>query len=65
MRVIVDLSKCCGAGRCVMTAPQVFDQQEDGTVKLLDETPPVELHAVVREAAKVCPGFAIRVEERE
>lgn len=62
MRVFVDTKKCCGAGQCVMLAPQVFDQQEHGTVKLLDSTPPTELHKAVREAATVCPGGAIRVE---
>jgi ferredoxin len=65
MRVIVDLPKCCGAGQCVLLAPKVFDQQEDGIVILLDEKPPKELHAAVREAASVCPGAAIRLEESQ
>ena len=65
MRVIVDLPKCCGAGQCVMVAPKVFDQQDDGIVILLDEAPPKELHTAVREAASVCPGAAIRLEENE
>lgn len=64
MRVIVDAKKCCGAGQCVQLAPQVFDQGDDGTVILLDAAPPEALHAVVREAACVCPGSAIRVDER-
>ena len=63
MRVIVDVEKCCGAGRCVLLATKVFDQQDDGIVQLLDATPPKELHAAVREAACVCPGAAIRVDE--
>lgn len=64
MRVIVDFEKCCGAGQCCLLAPKVFDQRDDGIVILLDETPPAELHAAVREAACVCPGAAIRVEDR-
>ncbi|AKT42110.1 ferredoxin [Chondromyces crocatus] len=63
MRVIVDLPKCCGAGQCVLIAPQVFDQQDDGIVILLDEAPPKEFHAATREAASVCPGAAIQLEE--
>lgn len=63
MRVIVDEQRCCGAGRCVMTAPAVFDQREDGVVILLDAAPPEALHRAVREAASVCPGGAIRLEE--
>ncbi|MGK4006205.1 ferredoxin [Sorangium sp. So ce1036] len=63
MRVIVDFEKCCGAGQCVMLAPRVFDQRDDGIVILLDEAPPEEQHAAVREAATVCPGAAIRLDE--
>ncbi len=64
MRVIVDYDKCCGAGQCVMVAPKVFDQRDDGIVILLDETPPEELHAAVREAAAVCPAAAIKLEDK-
>lgn len=64
MRVIVDVEKCCGAGQCVLLAPKVFDQQDDGIVLLLDAAPPRELHASVREAANVCPASAITVDER-
>ncbi|XXT21192.1 ferredoxin [Sorangium sp. So ce429] len=65
MRVRVDEVKCCGAGQCVLVAPRVFDQRDDGIVILLDEAPPEELHAAVREAASVCPCAAILLEERE
>ncbi|MEV6717580.1 ferredoxin [Lentzea sp. NPDC051208] len=62
MKVTVDQEKCCGAGTCVLLAPDVFDQRdEDGIVVLLDETPPEELQDVVREAVSVCPGVAISV----
>ncbi len=64
MKVTVDQDKCCGAGTCVLLAPDVFDQRdEDGIVVLLDEKPGEELHAIVREAASVCPGVAISVSE--
>jgi ferredoxin len=63
-KLTVDQDKCCGAGQCVLLAPEVFDQREqDGIVVLLDETPDDALHAVVREAASVCPAAAITVEE--
>ena len=64
MKIFVDEEKCCGAGSCVLLAPDVFEQREDdGIVILLDDSPAAELHGVVREAANVCPGVAIRVEE--
>jgi ferredoxin len=62
MKVEVDTDKCCGAGTCVLVAPDVFDQgDDDGIVILLDATPAPELHAAVREAASVCPAAAIRL----
>ncbi|SDG06805.1 Ferredoxin [Lentzea fradiae] len=64
MKVSVDLDKCVGAGQCVLTADDVFDQRdEDGLVKLLDPSPPGERLADVRLAAEMCPASAITVEE--
>ncbi|MBB5857662.1 ferredoxin [Amycolatopsis umgeniensis] len=65
MKITVDQDRCCGAGTCVLLAPDVFDQrEEDGIVLLLEETPGPGLHDVAREAASVCPGAAITVNER-
>jgi len=64
MQVVIDEEKCCGAGQCVLVAPEVFDQRdEDGIVVLLNENPPAELADDVRNAAAVCPALAIRIEE--
>ncbi|MBO3676198.1 ferredoxin [Streptomyces sp. NEAU-YJ-81] len=64
MKVTVDEDKCCAAGTCVLTAPEVFDQREDdGVVILLDAAPAGNLHAAVRECAAVCPAGAIHVGE--
>ncbi|GIH62755.1 ferredoxin [Microbispora siamensis] len=64
MKVIVDEAKCCGAGQCVLIAPEVFDQRdEDGIVVLLEPEPAEDRHSAVREAAAVCPGAAIQLAE--
>ncbi|WP_345380844.1 ferredoxin [Pseudonocardia yuanmonensis] len=64
MKVTVDEDRCCGAGQCVMLAPDVFDQREDdGIVVLLEAEPDAALHTAVREAADVCPAAAITVDE--
>lgn len=64
MKITVDEEKCCGAGQCVLIAPEVFDQRdEDGIVVLLTEEPAAEHGAAVREAASVCPGAAIFLDE--
>lgn len=48
---------------CVLTEPAVFDQDDDGTVLLLDPAPPAAGHAAVRDAALVCPAGAITVQD--
>nr|WP_240782359.1 ferredoxin [Roseococcus sp. SYP-B2431] len=59
----IEEDKCCGAGQCVLAAPTVFDQrEEDGIVILLDETPPDDKLAEVRQAIRLCPALAIKVE---
>ena len=64
MRIVVDVERCRGAGLCALTAPEVFDQDEqDGTVIVLDDKPPPELHHAVRVAARLCPNSVIRLEE--
>jgi ferredoxin len=64
MRVTVDKHVCIGAGQCVMSAPGVFDQDDDeGTVVLLEETPVRTTWDAVRKAADRCPSGAIRVDE--
>ncbi|MGY0490168.1 ferredoxin [Streptomyces sp. WG-D5] len=63
MKLTVDQDKCCGAGACVLSAPEVFDQRdEDGIVTLLTPEPDAEHHAAVREAAAMCPTSAIAVD---
>jgi ferredoxin len=63
MQVVVDEQKCIGAGNCVRTAPDVFDQGEEGFVELLDDNPPSELEGDVLLARRLCPSRAITVNE--
>lgn len=64
MHITIDETKCCGAGQCVLAAPDLFDQREDdGIVILLNAHPPVEQYAQAREAAAVCPAALIDVQE--
>lgn len=65
MDVRVDRTRCLGAGLCALTAPEVFDQdEEEGRVVLLDAHPPLERQAAVRVAAGVCPAAVITVRDR-
>jgi ferredoxin len=59
MRLEVDTYRCIGAGRCTWVAPEVFEQDEDGIVVLLDATPPADLAGEIAEAVRMCPAEAI------
>ncbi|MEU0568805.1 ferredoxin [Nonomuraea sp. NPDC005983] len=62
MKITADTTVCIGAGMCALTVPQIFDQSEDeGTVVVLDETPPAEQEAAVQRAVTLCPSGAISV----
>ncbi|MBD3003780.1 ferredoxin [Streptomyces sp. 5-10] len=64
MKVHVDETKCCGAGQCVLIAPEVFDQRdEDGIVVLLTPEPTEDQRSGAWEAAAVCPAAAITLDE--
>lgn len=61
LRVAVDRDRCCGAGNCVLTAPEVFDQDDaDGLVLLRDPAPREALRERVQRAVDLCPTDAIR-----
>ena len=63
MRVSVDRSRCLGSGNCLTWASEVFDQSDDDfLVVVLDETPPAERREAIEQAARFCPGQAIRVD---
>ena len=64
MRITVDVERCCGAGQCVLSAPDVFDQNDDdGRVVVLVPEPSANRHADVRQAVKLCPARAIVVHD--
>lgn len=63
MRVVVESNMCMGSGNCVGESPEVFTQDSDGVVVVLNETPPEELRDRVELAAAECPSQCIRVED--
>jgi ferredoxin len=61
VKVTADRDVCISAGNCVMVAPAVFDQDDDGiVVVLVDEVPEGE-EDNAREAVRLCPSQALRV----
>jgi ferredoxin len=66
MKVSVDREKCVASGQCVLSAPALFDQDEnDGTVILLNDDPSRDQYSAARLAAQMCPASVITVTEEE
>ncbi|MEV1171455.1 ferredoxin [Nonomuraea sp. NPDC049784] len=63
MHVSATKDTCAVASLCVYDVPDVFDQDEDGSVEVLDPNPPAELHDAVRHAARGCPTRSIHIRE--
>jgi ferredoxin len=63
MRIAVDRRRCISSGYCVMEAPSLFTQDEEGLVVLLNSEPPASLHAAARVAEAACPAAVITVSD--
>ena len=64
MRIKVDTEKCQGHNRCYSLAPELFDVDDYGYAKEIDDgTVPPELENKAKLAAANCPEFAISIEE--
>ena len=62
MRISADRDRCIGAGMCVLTAADLFDQdEEDGLVLVRDEAPGADRERDARRAARLCPSGALAV----
>ena len=65
MKIIADTGRCVGAGQCVLTDPDLFDQSEDdGTVIVLVPEPEGEVaEENARTAVHICPSQALSLAE--
>jgi len=63
MEIKVDVDRCIAGGQCVLSAPDLFDQNDDdGTVILLGQPNP-DQEEDARQAARVCPAAAIDLKD--
>lgn len=58
-KVEVDKNKCIGCGACTAIAPDVFEFDDDGLAKAVNNN----INDDVKTAAEGCPTEAITVEE--
>lgn len=61
MSITVNRAACVGAGQCALVAGNVFDQDNEGIVELLEANPRAEDESAARRAALLCPARAIKV----
>jgi ferredoxin len=61
--VHADPEVCIGAGLCALRVPEVFDQDDDGTVVIVRPDPDPAYRAAVEEAVRSCPSGAIRLRD--
>jgi ferredoxin len=63
MKILADRDVCIGAGNCVLAAENVFDQDDDAIVVVLDEAPEGADAEKARNAVGSCPSGALSIEE--
>jgi ferredoxin len=63
MRIVVDRDKCTGLGMCEAEAPDLFEVQDDGTLKVLDEHPGPTSREEAEAAVMSCPTEALTLVE--
>lgn len=62
MHLSADHDRCMGAGQCVLTAPDLFDADDDGLVVVLDADPAPDRRPAAEEAVRLCPNAALRLD---
>ncbi|MCX5208615.1 ferredoxin [Kitasatospora sp. NBC_00240] len=62
MLITADRDRCIGAGLCVLTAPDVFEHDDDGLVHVLEQEPDARLEGDVRLAQQLCPARALALD---
>ncbi|MGY1737525.1 ferredoxin [Geodermatophilus sp. SYSU D00684] len=59
MRVTADRELCVGSGQCELLAPDAFEVDDDGAVRVLQEIP--DDADAARDAVQQCPTGALSI----
>jgi ferredoxin len=63
MRIEVDLGKCTGHGICETIAEEVFEVDDDGSVRIHGEQRPESDRDRMQQAVTQCPAAALSLVE--
>ncbi|MFI5839206.1 ferredoxin [Catenuloplanes sp. NPDC051500] len=60
-KILADTSRCVGAGQCVLTDPDAFDQTDEEGIVIVRRPEPEDDAALdrARRAALICPSQAL------
>jgi ferredoxin len=61
IRIVVDEDRCVGTGICESIAEDVFEVQDDGTMRLLTDEVDESDRARIEQAVARCPTAALQV----
>jgi ferredoxin len=61
MRIEADLTLCQGHAQCEEAAPEVFEVDDEGYVRVLATDPPDTLRDKVEQAIRLCPVAALKL----
>jgi ferredoxin len=61
MKVMVDRTRCNGTGICEITAPAVFEIDDDGALRIITEEVSPDQHEAVKTAIQNCPTQALSI----
>jgi ferredoxin len=64
VRIVIDHERCVGAALCVLTAPEIFTQDDVGLSKIISGHER-DQDARVQEAEWTCPSRAIQIIQGE
>jgi ferredoxin len=65
LRIVADVTSCCGYGACAQVCPEIYALGQGGLVALKTDVVPEGLEDKAIEGAEVCPQMAITIEEFE
>ncbi|MGB8332786.1 MAG: ferredoxin [Polyangiales bacterium] len=63
MRIVHDKNLCAAHGQCVGVAPELFKFAPDGSLIVIDPSPPEELREAAQDAVDICPVRALSIVE--
>ncbi len=62
MKIVVDYDLCEANAVCMKQCPDVFRVEEDDTLTVLLDEVPAELQDACKEAERLCPRQAIKLD---